>query len=155
MGSERRQIPDRRRTPTKPLSRYALWGHRKKSRREEEDNNYYVDWYEPRFFILISLILILCVLDAFFTLKIIDLGGRELNRFMLVFLYKKPISALVFKYMVTAAGIAFVLVHKNFMIFGRIKAGFLIYALFLIYLILGVYEAFIFFNHIRPLRLLP
>jgi len=149
MDTERRQVPDRRRIPTKPLSRYALWGHRKKSRREEDDNNYYVDRYETHFFLLISLILILCVLDAYFTLRIIDLGGRELNRFMLVFLYKKPISALVFKYMVTAAGIAFVLVHKNFMIFGRIKAGFLIYAFFLIYLILGVYEAFVFFNHIR------
>ena len=85
MGIERRYRLDQRRAPTRPLSRHSLRGRRKKARRQEEDTNYYVDRYEPRYLILISLILALCVLDAYLTLKIIDLGGRELNRFMLVF----------------------------------------------------------------------
>jgi len=152
MSNERRQITDLRRTATRPLSRYSLWGHRKKARREGEDRNYYVDRYEPRYFFLISLILALCVLDAYFTLKIIDFGGKELNRLMLVFIYKKPISALVFKYLVTAVSIIFVLIHKNFVVFGKIRVSSLIYLFFSVYLILVSYEAAIFFSHIRALN---
>ena len=151
MGVERRQIPDRRLIPTKPLSLYALWGRRKSARREGEDINYYVDRYEPRYLFLISLILALCVLDAYFTLKIIDFGGKELNRLMFIFIYKKPISALVFKYLVTAVSIIFVLVHKNFVVFGKIKVSSLIYLIFSVYLTLVAYEALVFFNHIRVL----
>lgn len=148
MPIERRNTTDHRRTPTRPLSRYSLWGHRKKARRKAEDKNYYVDWYEPRYFILISLILALCVLDAYFTLKIIDFGGEELNRLMFVFIYKRPISALVSKYLVTAASIIFILIHKNFLVFGKIRVFYLIYAFFFVYLALVAYEAVIFFNHI-------
>jgi len=151
MGVERRQIPDRRLIPTRPLGLYALWGRRKKARREEEDRNYYVDRYESRYFILISLILALCVLDAYFTLKIIDFGGKELNRLMLIFLYKKPISALIFKYLVTAVSIIFILIHKNFRVFGKVKVCSLIDVFFSVYLTLVAYEAVIFFNHIRAL----
>ena len=151
MSIERRQIPDRRLIPTRPLSLYALWGRRKRARREEEDRNYYVDRYEPRYFILISLILALCVLDAYFTLKIIDFGGKELNRLMLIFMYKKPISALIFKYLVTAVSIIFILIHKNFRFFGKFKVCSLIDVFFFVYLILVAYEAVIFFNHIRVL----
>jgi len=128
-----------------------LWGRRKKARRQGEDRNYYVDRYEPRYFILISLILALCVLDAYFTLKIFDFGGKELNRLMLIFVYKKPISALVFKYLVTAVSIIFILIHKNFIVFGKIKVFYLIYVFFSVYLILVAYEAIVFFNHIRAL----
>ena len=151
MPIERRNTTDHRRTPTRPLSRYSIWGHRRRARREAEDKNYYVDRYEPRYFFLISLILALCVLDAYFTLKIIDFGGKELNRLMLVFIYKKPISALVFKYLVTAVSIIFILVHKNFLVFGKIKVNSLIYVFFSVYLALVAYEAVIFFNHIRAL----
>ncbi len=52
---------------------------------------------------LVSLILILCVLDAYSTLRILDLGGREVNRFMFFFLYKKPILTLMLKYFVAEA----------------------------------------------------
>ena len=149
MPIERRNTTDHRRTPTRPLSRYSIWGRRKKARREAEDKNYYVDRYEPHYFILISLILALCVLDAYFTLKIIDFGGKELNRFMLVFMYSKPISALVFKYLVTAVSITIILIHKNFIVFGKVRVFYLIYVFFSVYLTLVAYEAVVFFNHIR------
>jgi hypothetical protein len=151
MPIERRNTIDHRCTPTRPLGRYSLTGRRKKARRKVEDRNYYVDRYEPRYFILISLILALCVLDAYFTLKIIDFGGKELNRLMLVFIYEKPISALVFKYLVTAASITFILIHKNFLVFRKLRVSYLIYVVFFVYLTLVAYEAIIFFNHIRVL----
>lgn len=151
MGTERRHIADQRCVPTRPLSRYSFRGRRKKARREGEASDYYVDRYEPRYFVLISLILALCVLDAYFTLKIIDFGGQELNRFMLVFIDKKPISALIFKYLITAFSIVIILVHKNFRIFGRLKVCSLIYVFFFVYSSLVAYEAAVFFYHIMRL----
>ena len=149
MGIEKRRRPDQRSVPTRPLSRHSLRGRRKKARRQEEDSNYYVDRYEPHYLILISLILILCILDAYFTLKIIDLGGKELNRFMLVFINTKPVAALVFKYLVTAVSIVFILIHKNFLVFGRLRVSSLIYVFFSVYLTLIAYEAVVLFNHTR------
>lgn len=151
MQTERRNIADQRRTPTKPLSRYSFRGRRKKARRAVEDINYYVDRYEPRYFIFISLILILCVLDAYFTLKIMDFGGKELNLFMLFILYRKPIFALVIKYLATALSIIFILIHKNFVVFGKMKVYYLIYIIFSIYFVLVMYEALVFFKHIKAL----
>jgi Domain of unknown function (DUF5658) len=139
--------------PTRPLSRHSLRGLRKKARRREEDRDYYVDRYEPRYLLLISLILILCIADAYFTVKIIDLGGKELNRFMLVFINTNAVAALVFKYMVTAVCIGFILVHKNFRVFGRLRVSSLIHVFFGVYLSLVVYEAVAFFHHSRVPRL--
>jgi len=155
MDIEKRKTPDRRRIPSRPLTLYALRGRRKGARRSGEDKNLYVDRYEPRFVILISLIMVLCVLDAYFTLRIIDFGGKELNLFMFIFIYKKPIAALLFKYLATMVSIIFILVHKNFVVFGKFKISFLVYMVFSVYLILVLYEAIIFFNHIRTLSFYP
>jgi hypothetical protein len=151
MSIERRNTPDQRQTPTRPLGRYSLIGRRKKARRADEDKNYYVDRYEPRYFVFISLILLLCVLDAYFTLKILDFGGQELNILMFKFIYNKPISAMVVKYLGTALGVIFILIHKNFIVFNRIRVYHLIYMIFLIYFVLVMYEAVVFFQHIRLL----
>ncbi len=72
---------------------------------------------------------------------------------MFMFMYKKPISALVFKYLVTAISIIFFLMHKNFVVFGNIKVSHLIYLILSAYLILVLYEAVVYFNHIRVLGL--
>jgi hypothetical protein len=152
MSNERRQLADQRSRPTRPLSRYSLRGRRKRSRRQGEGRDYYVDRYEPRYFALISLILLLCVLDAYFTLKIIDLGGKELNRFMLSFLINQPAAALIFKYVVTAVSISIFLVHKNFLVFGRLRVYSLIYVFFFVYLLLVAYEAAAFFTHVKTAK---
>ena len=141
MLSERRDTVDQRTAPTKPVSLQSLRGRRKKMRRAGENRDYYVDRYEPRYLVLVSLVLILCVLDAYFTLKILDLGGRETNRLMFLLLYKNPAPAMMIKYLVTAFGLIIILVHKNFVVFGRLKVYGLIYAVFILYLVLVVYEA--------------
>jgi membrane glycosyltransferase len=148
MPTEQRNIPDQRSSRTKPLSRYSLRGRRKKARRAEEDKNYYVDRYEPRYFFLVSLILALCVLDAYFTLRIIEFGGKELNLLMLFLMEKRPILAMVIKYLATAICVVIILVHKNFIVFGKLKVYYLIYVVFFIYFILVIYEATFFFKHV-------
>ncbi len=147
--SDKRRLPDQRRTPTKPWSRYALFGRRKKARRADEDRNYYVDRYESHYFLLISLILVLCVLDAYFTLKFLAYGGKELNLLMLRLIDKNPSLAMGFKYGVTVLGVTFILIHKNFIVFGRVRAFSFIYLIFSIYFLLVLYEIIVFAGHFR------
>jgi hypothetical protein len=147
MQTDRRKSTDRRKTPTKPFSRHMLKGRRQKARRTVEDKNYYVDRYESSFFVLILLILMLCVLDAYFTLKILHFGGTELNPLMIGLIDKAPLACLLLKYLMTAACLIIILIHKNFMVFNRLRASFFIYVIFFLYLVLVLYEAFFYFFH--------
>lgn len=147
MQTDRRNHSDRRKKTTRPISRYIIKGRRERTRRMEEDKNYYVDRYELHYFVLIMLIMILCVLDAYFTLKILHLGGTELNPLMIGFLDKDPFFCLLAKYLITAVCLIVILIHKNFSVFSRVKASFFIYVIFFLYLILVLYEAVFFFYH--------
>lgn len=148
MSIELRKKADRRMTPTKPLSRYSFRGRRKKARRANEDKNYYVDRYGSHYFIVIASILILCIMDAYFTLKILQFGGKELNPIMLIFFTEEPIFSMVFKYLITAGSIIYILIHKNFMVFGKVRGYYFLYAVFFVYFFLVMYEAYVFFTHI-------
>ena len=143
----KRILRDRRKRPTKPLSRYTIIGKRRKARRQEEDQNYYVDWYETRDFIFVLSIVLLCICDAFFTLRIITHGGTEVNPLMIKFIARSPAACLAFKYLVTVFCMIIILMHKNFLLFGKIKAYYVIYLIFGIYLILVIYEAYFYFSH--------
>lgn len=145
MQTDRRKEPDRRRLPTRPFSKFIFKGMRRHARREEEDYNYYVDRYDAKYLSLVLSILVLCVFDAYFTLKIIHYGGKELNPLMIKFLDKFPEMSLLVKYLVTAISLVILLVHKNFILFGKVKAYFFLYVIFSLYLLLVLYEVFLLF----------
>lgn len=144
MTIEKRNLRDRRAKSTSPIGRFFILGRRKRSRRVADSENYYVDKYESRYLVLILAILILCVLDVYFTLKILQLGGNELNPFMSFLIKKNPALSLVVKYLVTAGGLVILLIHKNFKIFGKLKVHSLIYFIFFLYFILMLYEILFF-----------
>jgi len=149
MIAEKRAIPDRRRLPTKPFSRYSLKGRRMKSRRQGEEANYYVDRYETKYFAVVCAVLLLCVFDAYLTLKILHLGGNELNPLMLIFIDRKPALAMIAKYLGTAACIVIILIHENFIVFGGLKVRYFLYVVFFIYCALVSYETYVVLTHIR------
>jgi len=140
MTIENRQLKDRRLKPTRPISRYTFIGRRDKARRFNELDNYYVDKYESQLLILISLIMIFCFLDAFISLKIFQLGGAEGNPLMSIFIKKNLVLSFVVKFLFSAIFIIFLIIHKNFKIFGVIKTYLFIYLIFSIYFLLVLYE---------------
>jgi hypothetical protein len=148
MQSERRKLTDRRKFPTRPFSKYIFKGRRRQARRKEEDHNYYVDHYDAKYLALVLSIVVLCVFDAYFTLKIIHYGGRELNPLMIKFLDRFPELSLLMKYIVTVISLVILLVHKNFVLFRKVKAYFFLYVIFMLYFLLVLYE--VFFLYIRP-----
>jgi hypothetical protein len=138
--NDKRQLSDRRLTSTKSFSIYTLRGRRKKARRFAEAENYYVDRYELRYLFLIIAILILCFLDAFLTVILLQLGAKELNPFMLIFIEKDVVLSMVVKYVITALCLIFILVHKNFRIFKNIRVHSLIYFVLTLYVALVLFE---------------
>jgi len=140
MLAEKRRAEDRRSRPTRFLSRYTLKGRRRKARRQNEAINYYVDRYELRYLILIGLIMILCILDYFFSFKLLRLGGIEINLLMSNLLKNKGILLLFIKLGLTFFGLVFILFHKNFKVFGVLKTRVVIYYVFSLYLALILYE---------------
>jgi len=139
---EKRHLKDRRSKPTQPLSRYIFIGRRQGTRREAELDNYYVDKYEPHLVILIGLIIVFCVIDVFFSLKIERLGGVEWNHLMSLLMNKNLALSLVLKIVITVGCAFFLLIHKNFRLFGFIRAPFFIYFIFSIYFLLILYESY-------------
>lgn len=139
--NDRRQLPDRRIVSTKSFTLYPLRGRRKKARRVEETENYYVDRYEFRYLFLIISILILCFLDAFLTVILLQLGAKELNPFMLIFIKKDVVLSMVVKYVITAVCLICILMHKNFRIFRNLRVRSLLYFVLTLYVVLVLFEA--------------
>jgi hypothetical protein len=141
ISRERRDAPDRRRNPTRAISRYTFFGRRQAFRREGESRNAYVDRYSPAMMIALVMILGLCILDALFTLLYIQRGGTELNPVMALALESGVMTFLTIKIGLTIAGILFLCLHKNFRLVRPLIGGVLVlYTLLLGYhLYLAVY----------------
>jgi len=78
--SDRRVLIDRRILPTPGLSRFTLWGQRTAFRRgEDKKSGGYVDRYSSGLLFLLILVVGLNVLDALFTMMILEDGGWEVN----------------------------------------------------------------------------
>jgi len=135
---ERRHGPDRRLSGTRLFSRYMLTGRRVGGRRAGDAINFYVDRYQPRDLFLAMAILILNILDAFFTLNYLGKGGSEANP-IARFLMEQGTGWFVFsKAIVVALCTIFLLMHKTFR-FVRPA----IYVLFVFYSLLLVYHIYL------------
>ena len=78
--SDRRVFKDRRKQPTPGISRFILRGRRRTFRRKEDQNRGgYVDHFSSGLLFLLILVAGLNVLDALFTMMILDDGGWEIN----------------------------------------------------------------------------
>jgi uncharacterized protein DUF5658 len=111
---ERRQLPDRRKRPTPLLSRYCISGRRRGARRRDEARNSYVDRYDVPMAAAALLIVLLSILDAYYTLNYLSRGGRELNPVAQSFIDFGPRTFVIMKGIVTGSCVLFLIVHKNF-----------------------------------------
>ncbi len=141
---DKRQLKDRRQKPTPPISRYLFSGRRREARRCDEIDNYYVDKHEWHLLFVTSTIMLFCVLDAYLTIKILQLGGSENNLLMSFFMRKNLPLTLIVRFFVTVTAAVFLLIHKNFKLFGAIRTHRLIYLIFSIYFVLVLYEVYSF-----------
>lgn len=143
--AERRKGQDRRAQPTRPLSLASLRGRRRHVRRaEDREIHRYVDRYDGHLVFLVIAVLLLSTTDAYLTLFIVAMGGVELNPFMAYFMERSPVNFFLVKYGLTAAGLLWLLVHKNFRILGRtVNVRTILTVIPCLYGLLVLYELFL------------
>ena len=141
-SSPDRRSTDRRAHPTNPLSKSSLLGRRKNIRREEDRfAQPYVDRYSFKSVATVVVTLILSMMDAVFTLKLVSLGGKELNPIMDFFLQFGPFPFLLVKFFFLLSCLMVFLVHKNRNVFwDRVSVKALLLSALGIYVVLILYE---------------
>src|SRR4030042_161955 len=112
---DKRLEKDRRRQPTPGLSRYTFFGRRKMMRRKTDwQKGGYVDRYSSvLFFVLISIIG-LNVLDALFTLMILDLKGWEANPVVSSVIDLYGTKFWIWKFFIVSVSLVLLCLHSRF-----------------------------------------
>ncbi len=143
---EKRILPDRRKKPTPMLSPYTFWGRRKDFRRKtDKERGGYIDRYSPGILFFLILIVGLNVLDAIFTIMIVDIGGFEINPLVrsVIFLYGDKFW--IWKFGVVSASLILLCLHIKF---RMVKA--IIFGIALIYIGIISYQLKLIIDHLPP-----
>ena len=110
-----RIVKDRRQQPTPGISRYTLWGRRKTFRRKEDrERGGYVDRYHSGLLILLTLAVGLTVLDALFTMMILDDGGWEINPVVRSVIQLYGDRFWVWKFVMVSFPLTLLCIHSKF-----------------------------------------
>ena len=138
----RRQQVERRQVNMRSMF-YALFMSRRRShRRASESVSYYCDQYGPYVFAAALLLMLMCILDSYFTLILIQHGSTELNPILAWALEKHVFVFFLLKYTITALCVIITVVHKHFQVFSvvRLKGAHFLFACLLGYGVLIQYQ---------------
>jgi hypothetical protein len=118
---ERRSGKDRRKRSFNFLRRPFTPGRRRMLRRKSDRCRFFLfDYYSPKLFVAIVMVLMLSVADALLTLLLISEGAQELNPVMAFFLTFGPNIFFAGKYLITAVSVVIV-VLLNYITFQRVR----------------------------------
>lgn len=119
LSDEGRRQQLERRQPNLRSMVYALFmTRRKEQRRADQPSIYYIDSYSPYLLSGALLLMLLCILDTYFTLLLIQHGSRELNPLLAWALSKHVMVFFGLKYSLTAICVVLTVMHKHFRVFG-------------------------------------
>lgn len=137
----RRQRADRRRVGWSGLLGTCSRRRRGHLRRAQDRAGFqYVDRFEPTVLLLAVGILSCCIADAWFTQRILERGGVELNPLMAVLIEWEFQGFLAIKYAVTAVCLLVLIAHIRLKLLGRVTGKQLLVGIQLMYLALINYE---------------
>lgn len=141
---QRRGDSDRRHFSFKSFINNFFRGKRIKARRQKDiEQGYYVDKYDKTMIWLAFSIILLSVFDGFFTLKILKVGGEEINPIMQALLaYNDQVFFLV-KTAITTVCVLFAFIHINFNFLRVISMKKIMKGLLAFYTLLISYELFL------------
>lgn len=78
-----------------------------------------IERHGPKTLLIVLSILMLSILDAFFTIELTSRGARELNPIMNYYLEQGALTFFVIKYLLTSAALLIVLSLKDLSLFGN------------------------------------
>jgi hypothetical protein len=139
---------DRRNRSGFTIRSLLFGGNRKKIRRQADTRRiFYVDQYSPGLFFTIVSILLLCVIDAFLTLFLLNHGAYETNPVMAFFLKFGPLTFFTSKYLLTIIPVICLLMLRNNVVrVIKISARSVLYVIVVIYLVVVAWELYLISN---------
>lgn len=136
---DRRSLKDRRKQPTRVLSKYTLLGRRGKLRRKtDREKGGPMDRYNAGLFFILILILTLNILDSMFTTIILDHGGWEINPIVRSVIELHGDKFWIWKFSIVSFSLMLLCPHINF---GRVRT--IINAVCFIYIAVVLYQIFL------------
>ena len=123
----------------------GIGGRRIQARRKEEKKDCYVDQYhDPMLFFVVLSIIIMSILDAFFTILLLENGNIiEVNPLMAALIEKGSLYFFNVKYLLTALSLIFLVIHKNFSFLGAFKTTHVIFLIFGGFFLLNTYQIYL------------
>ncbi len=122
--NNRRIVTDRRRQPTPGLSRYTFFGRRRTIRRGPDRlKGGYVDRYSSKLLLVVVLIISLNVLDALFTMMVLELRGWELNPVVQAAITLHGDSFWIWKFLIVSISLILLCLHSKFRLVKPILLG--------------------------------
>jgi len=141
--TDKRILKERRQYPTPALSRYSFFGERKRFRRKiDQQKGGYVDRYSSRLFFFLTLIVGLNILDALFTMIIIELNGVEINPIVLSVMQLYGDKFWIWKFAIVSFCLILLCLHIRF---GRVKVA--VVSISFVYLGVVLYQFFLITYH--------
>ena len=140
---EKRLAPNvERRSNRRKAAVHSFYRRRRAQARRQTDDvtGQYVDVHETRLGYLALLLMTLSIIDAFFTLVLLENGSRELNPLLEFLLQVDTSLFLGVKFFITAMGIVFFVQHKHHKLFNLISCYQLLSVSVAVYAVLIGYE---------------
>jgi len=137
---ENRELTDRRSFSWRTVMFGFLRSRRRAHRRWSESEPVFTDWHHPWLFFLAVGIMLLSTVDAFFTLRLIDLGATEINPVMAAMMGEGTLAFAVSKMLLTALSVLTLVFLAKAHVFNRIRTGIALTAAFSVYCCLVCYE---------------
>ena len=124
------------------MDAFRFSGRRQRVRRgAEREGPFFTDRFDALILGIIVAVLVLCIVDGVLTIELLDVNSEEANPVMRFLLERGHLPFLVGKYAMTAAGLSFLVVYKNWPFLGtRFRAGFLLPVFLGLYIALVAYQ---------------
>lgn len=138
---QKRSVTDRRQQRLQAFLCQFVKARRVRERRVNHDGaRHYVDVHGPGLLLIILMILVMCVADAYLTLTLLNDGAVELNPVMRPLVEGDWGTFFYVKYGVTACSLLVLLMHKNFRLFGSLTGRHVLFSVLLAYALVIAYE---------------
>jgi hypothetical protein len=147
---DKRTAADRRKRKIPPVKYLLFGGNRTGTRRNDDKNELvFVDKYNPKLLLIVLGILILSLVDGFFTLYLTGHGANELNPIMDYFLNLSPWAFMIIKFFLTCSALICILILNN-MYFKpfNIRVRSLFPVLFAVFLVVIFWQIYLKFSNI-------
>jgi hypothetical protein len=137
-GTDNRALADRRKRPTRFITRYMLTGGRRQTIRRAADmgHYYYVDEYSSWLFIVFITLIALCLADSFLTLKLLSHNSIvEVNPVMNFYLTFGHETFVLVKMAITAAAVVILCLKRHYSLTKAV-----LFTIIIMYAFIVIYE---------------